>query len=164
MVWGMSASGPPTVQGVPAASARLPRTYAAITDAPLSVDAILARVLDARVGGIGLFIGLIRDRDEGSDVQSLDYTRHPSAGAALTRCAEQVAADFDVLTVAVEHRIGHLEVGDLAVVVAAGAVHRGPALEACRRLIDDLKAEVPIWKEQHFIDGSVGWVGLDSRE
>jgi molybdopterin synthase catalytic subunit len=65
--------------------------------------------------------------------------------------------------VAVEHRIGHLEVGDLAVVVAVGAVHRGSALEACRRLIDDLKTEVPIWKEQHFADGQVGWVGLDEH-
>ena len=61
-----------------------------------------------------------------------------------------MAAAHDVVAVAVEHRVGHLEVGDLAVVVAVGAVHRGPALEACRALIDDLKAEVPIWKEQRF--------------
>ena len=67
---------------------------------------------------------------------------------------------YDVRAVAVEHRIGHLEVGDLAVVVATGAVHRGPALDACRALIDDLKQTVPIWKEQHLTSGEVTWVGL----
>ncbi len=136
-------------------------TYAAVTDAPLSVDGLLARVSDPRVGGIGLFIGVIRDVDEGTTVDSLDYTRHPSAAEALQACADRVAACYDVLTVAVEHRTGHLEIGDLAVVVAVGAVHRGPALEACRRLIDDLKAQVPIWKEQHFADGTASWVGLE---
>ena len=70
------------------------------------------------------------------------------------------AASHDVRAVAVAHRIGHLEVGDLAVVVATGAVHRGPALEACRALIDDLKQTVPIWKEQHLTTGGVTWVGL----
>ena len=79
---------------------------------------------------------------------SLDYTAHPSAEAGLLACAERVAARHDVLAVAVEHRTGHLEVGDLAVVVAVGAVHRGAALAACTELIDEIKAQVPIWKEQ----------------
>ena len=152
---GMSASG--------AASGFAARTYAAIVDGPLGVDSLLARVADRRVGGIGVFVGVIRERDSDAEVSSLDYTAHPRAAEALRLCADRVAADFDVLSVAVEHRIGHLEVGDLAVVVAVGAVHRGPALEACRRLIDDLKTEVPIWKEQHFADGQVGWVGLDEH-
>ncbi len=155
MVWGMfavDASGSPEPTGV--------STYAAVVESPLSVDALLARVSDRRVGGIGLFVGVIRDRDEGSAVGSLDYTQHPSAGEALLACVEQVASAYDVLSVAVEHRIGHLEIGDLAVVVAVGAVHRGPALAACHQLIDDLKAKVPIWKEQHFANGRTSWVGL----
>jgi molybdopterin synthase catalytic subunit len=151
---GMSGSGT-------AATGSAPRTYAAVVDTPLSVDALLARVTGRRVGGIGLFLGVIRELDEGAEVSSLDYTAHPSAADALRRCVEVVAADFDVLSVAVEHRIGRLVVGELAVVVAVGAAHRAPALEACRRLIDNLKSEVPIWKEQHFADGHVGWVGLD---
>ena len=69
-----------------------------------------------------------------------------------------------MLSVAVEHRVGHLEVGDLAVVVAVGAVHRGPALAAAAYLIDTLKAEVPIWKEQHFASGETQWVGLPESE
>ena len=69
-----------------------------------------------------------------------------------------------MVAVAVEHRVGHLEVGDLAVVVAVGAVHRGPALAACAHLINTLKAEVPIWKEQRFASGTTAWVGLPEAD
>jgi molybdopterin synthase catalytic subunit len=133
---------------------------AGITDAPLSVDKLLAAVSDPGVGGIGLFVGVVRNRDEDHDVVSLDYSYHPRAADILTVCAERVAARHDVVALAVEHRVGHLVVGDLAVVVAAGAMHRQPALAACRELINELKAEVPIWKEQHFASGETAWVGL----
>jgi molybdopterin synthase catalytic subunit len=131
-----------------------------VQDAPLSVDRLMAAVSDPRVGGIALFVGVVRDADEGQGVSSLDYTRHPSAEQALGACAQRVASAHEVLSVAVEHRIGHLEVGDLAVVVAVGAVHRAEALAACRQLIDDLKVEVPIWKEQQYTSGQSSWVGL----
>jgi molybdopterin synthase catalytic subunit len=127
---------------------------------PLSVDRLMAEVRDPRVGGVALFVGVVRDHDHGAAVTSLDYTAHPSAATALRACAEQTAAAYDVVTVAVSHRTGHLEVGDLAVVVAVGAVHRQAALEACRHLIDTLKEQVPIWKEQALTDGSSEWVGL----
>lgn len=109
---------------------------------------------------MALFVGLVRDVDGGRAVSSLDYTAHPSAAAELHRVAEQVAERHEVLAVGVEHRTGHLEIGDLAVVVACTAVHRAAALEACRDLIDTLKQQVPIWKEQAFDDGRVEWVGL----
>lgn len=131
-----------------------------VLDSPLSVDRAVATVSAPAVGGIALFLGVVRDQDEGQGVQSLDYTGHPSAEAVLQQCAEKVAVAHDVLTVTVEHRVGHLEVGDLAVVVAVGAVHRAEALEACRQLIDDLKVAVPIWKEQQFASGEAAWVGL----
>jgi molybdopterin synthase catalytic subunit len=127
---------------------------------PLSVDRLLAAVRDPRVGGVALFVGVVRDHDHGDAVTSLDYTAHPTAAAALAACAEATAAAYDVLAIAVSHRTGHLEVGDLAVVVAVGAVHRQPALEACRHLIDTLKEQVPIWKEQALTDGTSEWVGL----
>ena len=133
---------------------------AEVSDRPLSVDRLLALVSDRGTGGIALFVGVVRETDAGEQVCSLDYTQHPTAVAALAACAERVAAAYEVRAVAVQHRVGHLEVGDLAVVVAAGAVHRGPALEACRDLIDDLKQTVPIWKEQHLTSGEVTWVGL----
>ena len=133
---------------------------AGITDAPLSVDKLIAAVSAPEIGGIGIFLGVVRSSDEGRDVQSLDYSDHPSAAATLAQCAERVAAQHDVIGVAVEHRVGHLEVGDLAVVVVAGAAHRHAALSACTQLIDDIKASVPIWKEQHFSSGASAWVGL----
>lgn len=134
---------------------------ASVSAEPLSVDRALALVRDADVGGIALFVGVVRDHDHGVGVTSLDYTAHPTAAAALAACAEQTAAAYDVTAVAVSHRTGHLEVGDLAVVVAVGAAHRQAALEACRHLIDTLKEQVPIWKEQALTDGTSEWVGLD---
>ena len=133
---------------------------AGLSDTPLSVDKLLTAVSDPGVGGIALFIGVVRNRDDDHDVVSLDYSNHPRAADILAACAERVAARHDVVAIAVEHRVGHLDVGDLAVVVAAGAMHRHPALAACRELINELKADVPIWKEQHFASGETVWVGL----
>ena len=135
-----------------------------ISDSPLSVDQALSLVSDPAVGGIALFVGTVRNSDHEADVVSLDYTQHPSALNLLTKCAEEIADQHDVLGIAVEHRVGHLEIGDIAVVVAVGAVHRGEALAACAHLINTLKAEVPIWKEQHFASGGSEWVGLPSDE
>ena len=133
---------------------------AGITDATLSVDKLIAAVTTPEVGGIGIFLGVVRSRDEGRAVDSLDYSDHPSADAALAQCAGRVAAQHDVIGVAVEHRVGHLEVGELAVVVVVGAAHRHAALSACTQLIDEIKTSVPIWKEQHFSSGASAWVGL----
>jgi molybdopterin synthase catalytic subunit len=133
---------------------------AGITDAPLSVDKLVSAVTTPEVGGIGIFLGVVRSRDEGRAVDSLDYSDHPSADAVLGQCAERVAAQHDVIGVAVEHRVGHLEVGELAVVVVVGAAHRHAALSACTQLIDEIKTSVPIWKEQHFSSGASAWVGL----
>src|SRR5215217_7764010 len=134
-----------------------------ISETPLDVAEVLRRVSGPEVGGIALFVGTVRDSDHEADVVSLDYTQHPSAQDVLTKCAEETADQHDVLAIAVEHRVGHLEVGDIAVVVAVGAVHRGEALAACAHLINTLKAEVPIWKEQHFASGKSEWVGLPGQ-
>jgi molybdopterin synthase catalytic subunit len=133
---------------------------ARITDAPLSVDKLVSEVASPEVGGIGIFLGVVRSRDEGRAVDSLDYSDHPSAAATLAQCAERVVAQHDVIGVAVEHRVGHLEVGELAVVAVVGAAHRHAALSACTQLIDEIKTSVPIWKEQHFSSGASAWVGL----
>ena len=91
---------------------------------------------------------------------SLSYSAHPSALVAMRDVAERVARDFPEASVAVIHRVGDLAIGDVAVVVAAGCPHRDTAFEAARRLIDDVKLTVPIWKHQRFVDGSEEWVGL----
>jgi molybdopterin synthase catalytic subunit len=131
----------------------------ALRDTPLDVAEVLAAVEDAGAGGVVSFTGLVRDSDGGRDVTELEYVAHPDAEAALRRVAEAVAADLPVRALAAVHRTGLLAVGDIAVVVAASAAHRGQAFEAARRLIDDLKEQTPIWKRQVFREGDQEWVG-----
>lgn len=132
---------------------------AEVSEAPISVDEVIDAVRHPRAGGIGTFIGVVREQDHGQDVEALDYTAHPSAPAALREIAQQAGAAREIIRVAVVHRVGHLKVGDIAVVVAVSAAHRAAALEGCRELIDAVKAGVPIWKHQVFQDGADEWVG-----
>uniref|UniRef100_UPI001F4968D2 molybdenum cofactor biosynthesis protein MoaE n=1 Tax=Candidatus Protofrankia californiensis TaxID=1839754 RepID=UPI001F4968D2 len=132
---------------------------AAVRKEELSVDECLRAVHRPDVGGVALFVGTVRDHDGGRGVTELEYTAHPSAGAEMGRVAAGVADAHPVLAVAVTHRTGPLDVGDIAVVVAVGAAHRDEAFAACRQLIDEVKAQVPIWKRQVFLDGSSEWVG-----
>ncbi|MFE0378173.1 molybdenum cofactor biosynthesis protein MoaE [Streptomyces inhibens] len=130
-----------------------------IRDTALSVDEVFAAVGDAAAGGTALFVGTVRSHDHGADVDGLGYSAHPSAEAEMRRIADKVVADFPVRALAAVHRVGDLRIGDLAVVAAVSCPHRGEAFEACRKLIDDLKHEVPIWKHQTFSDGTEEWVG-----
>ncbi|KOX27644.1 MULTISPECIES: molybdenum cofactor biosynthesis protein MoaE [unclassified Streptomyces] len=131
----------------------------AIRETPLSVDEVFRAVGDDASGGTTLFVGTVRNHDGGADVDALGYSCHPTAGAELRRVAEKVVANHPVRALAAVHRVGDLRVGDIAVVVAVSCPHRAEAFEACRRLIDDLKHEVPIWKHQTFSDGTEEWVG-----
>lgn len=130
-----------------------------VREADLSVDEVLASVLDRIAGGVVVFLGVVRDVDHDRDVATLDYSAHPTAEPALREVLASVAADHDVVAVAATHRVGALAVGDLATVVAASAVHRAEAFVAARAVIDRLKASVPIWKHQVFLDGGEEWVG-----
>lgn len=131
-----------------------------LSEDPLSIDAVVADVRDPSCGAIALFLGAVRDHDHARDVTDLDYSAHPSALEAMRRVCDQVAERTPGVRLAVSHRVGHLQVGDLAVVAAAAAPHRSEAFRACRDLIDTLKSTVPIWKHQHFTDGADEWVGL----
>lgn len=158
-----------------------------LRDEPLSVDEVHRAVADPRAGGVSLFVGTVRDHDHGQGVEALAYSAHPTVVAQMHTVVRGVAARFamvdeaaeedrgtsrsrepatsranggtGLLGLAVVHRVGDLQIGDLAVVAAASAAHRGQAFEACRALIDDLKASVPIWKHQAFDDGTDEWVG-----
>jgi molybdopterin synthase catalytic subunit len=127
--------------------------------AELSVDEVRAAVADPAAGGIALFAGVVRDSDHDRHVTGLSYSAHPSAVDELRRVAEVIAEKFKVTGIAAVHRVGDLTIGDLAVVVAVSSPHRAEALDACRALIDELKATVPIWKHQRFTDGASEWVG-----
>src|SRR5215813_14998207 len=126
----------------------------AIRDTELSVDEVRAAVADPAAGGIALFAGAVRDSDHDREVSGLSYSAHPSAAGELRRVAEVVAEKYPVIGIAAVHRVGDLAIGDLAVVLAVSCPHRAEAFDACRDLIDILKASVPIWKHQRFDDGT----------
>ncbi|MDQ6686031.1 MAG: molybdenum cofactor biosynthesis protein MoaE [Actinomycetota bacterium] len=129
-----------------------------LRESALDVAELLGAVADPSAGGTNLFLGAVRDHDHGAAVVRLEYSAHPSALDQLRAVAEEVDQEFDVVAVAACHRVGTLEVGDLAVLVAVSAAHRGLAYDASRALIDRLKQRVPIWKRQVFADGTDEWV------
>ena len=130
-----------------------------VRESALSLDEVRAAVADPAAGGIALFAGAVRDNDHDQNVTGLSYSAHPSAEAELRRVATKIAEKYGVTAVAVVHRTGDLDIGDLAVVAAVSCPHRAEAFDACHSLIDELKASVPIWKHQRFADGSTEWVG-----
>ncbi|CAN5179406.1 molybdenum cofactor biosynthesis protein MoaE [soil metagenome] len=133
----------------------------ALTTEPIDVAAVIAAVARADAGGIDLFLGVVRDANDGKPVTLLEYEAYaPMANAEMDRIASEVEASFDGVRVAVVHRVGALRIGDVAVVCAASAPHRGEAFAACRKLIDEIKHRVPIWKREHGPEGAywVGWV------
>jgi molybdenum cofactor synthesis domain-containing protein len=137
-----------------------------VVDTPLDTlhGELAALVRDDACGAVATFVGHVRDHDEGRGVTALHYEAHPDASAVLRSVAERVAARVaattgDRVRVAVVHRYGALAVGDVAVVVAVASGHRQAAFTCAADLVEELKAEVPIWKEQGFDDGTSEWVG-----
>jgi molybdopterin synthase catalytic subunit len=133
--------------------------FARVSTAPIAVADCVAAVSAAEHGAVVTFAGIVRDHDEGRSVTTLDYEAHPTAQQVIASVAAAVADSFPGVAIAVEHRVGSLVVGELALAAAVGAAHRADAFAACARLIDEVKASVPIWKEQRFGDGSSEWVG-----
>jgi molybdopterin synthase catalytic subunit len=129
-----------------------------VTERPLDLDAMHRLVSDDRVGAIVSFSGNVRNHDHGRAVTSLHYEGHPSAAAVLREVAEDITARFEVLTLAVAHRVGPLAIGDAALVAAVGTAHRGEAFRACEALVDLTKERLPVWKHQVFEDGTDEWV------
>jgi molybdopterin synthase catalytic subunit len=152
--------------------------HAVLSAAPISVDQAIAAVESDTAGAVVSFSGVVRNHDGGKPVQRLSYSAHPTAHQVMADVvaalvAEQAAAggtggDADAgqpagprqpVRIWAAHRIGMLEIGDPALVCAVSAAHRGQAFEVCSELVDRIKAQVPIWKEQFFTDGTVEWVG-----
>jgi molybdopterin synthase catalytic subunit len=132
---------------------------ATVTDSTIDADAIEAAALSRQDGALVTFRGVVRDHDHGAAVTSLEYEGHPDAEAFLRASCERIAAASG-LTIAAAHRVGHLQIGDVALVAVVASGHRAEAFAACAALVDDIKSSVPIWKRQHFADGVSEWVGL----
>ncbi|MFD9894632.1 molybdenum cofactor biosynthesis protein MoaE [Amycolatopsis sp. NPDC059027] len=132
---------------------------AIVTETPLSVEEHAQLVEDDAAGAVVTFGGVVRDHDGGRSVRDLVYEGHPSASDVLASVVAELAAGWTgVRAVAVSHRVGPLTIGDVALACAVAAEHRGQAFAACSALVDELKARLPIWKHQHFTDGTDEWV------
>ena len=129
-----------------------------VVDRPLDLAAHVAAVADARAGATVSFLGVVRDEDGGRSVTRLEYHAHPTAPAVIADIAREYAELPDVLGVAVSHRIGTLEVGEVALVAAVSTRHRGEAFDLCTRLVNEVKHRLPVWKRQEFSDGTDEWV------
>ncbi|QKV77858.1 molybdenum cofactor biosynthesis protein MoaE [Amycolatopsis sp. Hca4] len=132
---------------------------AAVTEEPLSVEEHARLVEDDAAGAVVTFAGVVRDHDGGKGVRDLTYEGHPSAGQVIADVVADLSARWSgVRAVAVSHRLGALTIGDVALACAVAAEHRGQAFSACSELVDEVKARLPVWKHQHFTDGTDEWV------
>lgn len=129
-----------------------------VTEEPLDLAAHERAVADPGAGAVVSFAGVVRDHDAGRTVTRLEYEAHPNAGAVLKEVAAEIAADPEVRSVAVSHRVGVLQIGDVALAAAVACAHRAAAFAACARLVDEVKARLPVWKRQVFADGADQWV------
>lgn len=134
---------------------------ARISDQPLWLDEHIAAVDSTASGAVTTFVGRVRDHDpDAADaVVALEYTSHPDAEQTLHRIAE-VASEGTDAVVAVSHRIGRLDVGEAAVVIAVASSHRDAAFTVCREVIEAIKRELPVWKRQVEADGTTAWKGI----
>lgn len=129
-----------------------------LESAPLSMDALLEEVSGPDCGGIATFTGVVRNHSRGQQILHLEYEAYePMALREMEAIVEQVQKRWPEVRVAIAHRVGRLEIGDAAVMIAAAAPHRAQAFEACRYAIDTLKQTVPIWKKE-FAEGGAYWV------
>jgi molybdopterin synthase catalytic subunit len=129
-----------------------------ISDRPLDEVEVAARVAGPDAGGIVTFVGAVRDRARGQAIRHLEYEAYPEmAEREMQKIVDEAERRWPGTRVALAHRVGHLEIGDLAVVVSAAAPHRAEAFEAARFAIDTLKRTVPIWKKEVAASGEY-WV------
>jgi len=135
-----------------------PVLFARVDDTPITVEECTDAVGDATAGAVVSFAGVVRNHDEDRGVTWLRYSAHPSAQSVLDEVARAVAAAHPGCRIAAAHRVGDLGIGDVALACAVAAAHRAEAFAACAALVDEIKARVPIWKEQGFTDGSTEWV------
>ncbi|BCW82235.1 MULTISPECIES: molybdenum cofactor biosynthesis protein MoaE [Micrococcaceae] len=144
---------------------------AVLSAEPISVDQAIAAVESDTAGAVVSFSGVVRNHDGGKAVERLSYSAHPTAHQVMADVVARLVAEQNAeagagtgqpVRIWAAHRIGMLEIGDPALVCAVSAAHRGQAFAVCSDLVDRIKEQVPIWKEQFFSDGTVEWVGAGS--
>ena len=132
---------------------------AIVTTEPIDESALRRSVLSPTAGALVAFSGIVRNHDHGQSIRSLDYQAHPDANRILAECCARIAAESG-LALAAAHRVGSLQIGDVALFAVVAAAHRKEAFDTCERLVEEIKHTIPIWKRQWFDDGASEWVGL----
>ena len=134
-----------------------------LTTSPIDLAALLAETR-ASDGALCLFVGVVRDHNDGRATTAIEYEAYgPMAESEMARIAEGLAREFPAVKVGMKHRVGRLAVGDASVAIAAVSPHRAAAFAACRAAIDRVKTTVPIWKKEFHPDGSSDWVDPTQR-
>lgn len=130
-----------------------------LTREPIDYQALTQSVRSEQAGAAVLFLGTVREMTNGRQTVALDYDCYPEmAEAQMQAIVDEASSRWPLVGVAVEHRLGHLELGDISIAVAVSSPHRSDAFEAGRYLIDELKIRVPIWKKENWADGTTEWV------
>ena len=133
-----------------------------LSEEPLSLDAAVHEVASDDAGAIATFIGTTRAHSRGREVVRLEYEAFEGmAEQTMAEIADELKARYELLELAIHHRVGVVEIGETSVVIAVSSAHRGDALAACRDAIDTLKARVPLWKKEVYVGGEA-WVGSEA--
>jgi molybdopterin synthase catalytic subunit/molybdopterin converting factor small subunit len=133
-----------------------------LTDGPVDLAEVIAQVTDERAGAVATFQGTVRSRSRGRDVVALEYEAYSGmAEEVMAEIAEELKARYELCDIAILHRIGRVEIGEVSVAIAVSAPHRQDALAACRDAIDALKERVPLWKKELY-EGGEEWIGRGS--
>ena len=137
----------------------------AIVDREIDLSVLIREVKSDAAGAISVFIGTVRDFSEGRSVTRLEYDAYRAmAESELAAIVEEAAKKYEIASLVAEHRIGELGVGDVSVAIAASHAHRTAAIECAQFVIEEIKKRVPIWKREHFVDGTREWVDPTARE
>lgn len=131
-----------------------------ITDEPLDTGALIDSARRDTCGAVASFIGVVRNHDGGESVDAIEYSSHPSSQQILRDIVVEYKDRPGVHRIVAWHRVGHLEIGEDAMVVAVAAEHRAQAFRAVEAIVEEVKAKLPIWKKQELTDGSHNWSGL----
>ena len=131
-----------------------------ITDAPLDSGALIDSARRDTCGAVASFIGVVRNHDGGERVDAIEYSSHPSSQQILRDIVMEFKDRPGVHRIVAWHRVGRLEIGEDAMVVAVAAEHRAQAFRAVETIVEEVKAKLPIWKKQELTDGSHNWSGL----
>ena len=132
----------------------------AVVDRPIDVAALVAEVTTPANGALSLFIGTVRDVNGNRTVEAIEYNAYaPMAEREMDEIAREAAERFGTAHIVIEHRTGYVALGQASVAIAVAHAHRAPAMDASRWIIEQLKVRVPIWKKEHYVDGTREWTG-----